>query len=115
MIAVRFNNVEEFCGELEQIASAKHGDVLRVCVLHQKDPHYPLHMLTVLAGVVNDCGHIVELQKYCGQVASWELVGQDQAAVKYANETAAEVRKRGAELGFEVRDGRYLQAEELCK
>jgi len=111
MICAQFNDVEEFFEDVWPQPSAENGDVMRVCVVRTRSSQFPIFLFTVVAGVINDCAHLIELRQYCGDAVPGD---ENATGPKAADKLADEIRKRAKDLGFDVRAGRYLEAESVC-
>lgn len=105
MIAVQFLDVDEFFAEIEGQTTSEQHDVLRVCVLRMLSSYSPLYFFIVVAGVINDVGHLVELR--------FQPTEDPTQSHRKAIELAEQIRVRARDLGFDVRSGRYLESEKV--
>lgn len=109
MIKVQFTVLDEFFEEAFKIVKAR---VMRVTVLQELIAENPAPLLcfNAVAGLVNTEGQIVEL--LWRRAAA--IVGNDgeEEAYRRAEEAAQQIRVRAKQLGFEIRAGRYVSAED---
>jgi hypothetical protein len=102
VIKVKFTDVEQFFGEVMQTVDAH---ILRVDVVRIPTDKRDLVLFEVVAGLVNEQAQIVELVLSCGSTSP----GSDGATRAHA--LVNEIRTRASDLGFNVRAGRFLAAE----
>lgn len=102
MAAVKFNDLDEFIGELRRDAAEVERKILRVTVRHRTDGQMPIRSMAVVASAVV-AGHVVTLQAPCGTYLPG--TGEADGVSVAAKERLAALEAAAGELGLEVRAG----------
>lgn len=109
-ITVVFNTADEFLDELvlecRNRPAVADVPIVRVAILRRSSAAFPgsVFHFSVAAGFVNRRGELVELDRYVGDA----MTGHNQAIDK-VNAEADDLRRRAAEIGCDVRSGRFQQ------
>lgn len=109
---VSFNSVEEFIEELRKEAEAGsiEGKIVRVSCLYTNSRISPniKHVSAVSTFVAH--GHIVRLDRYCGN--HWGINQEsDDKTLEKAKETSQKIEAVCKELGLDVRTGLFEEAK----
>lgn len=105
-ITVVFNTADEFLDELvlecRNRPAVADVPIVRVAILRRSSAAFPgsVFHFSVAAGFVNRRGELVELDRYVGDA----MTGHNQAI-----DMADDLRRRAAEIGCDVRSGRFQQ------
>jgi hypothetical protein len=106
---VIFNNVEEFCTELEKDTEQVDRRIVRCTKLFKATKlSSNIHHIFAVATYATQ-GQIVELKRYCGDI--WQVnAEEDKKAIDLAEKALKAVEETCQRLGFEVRAG-YLEEQ----
>jgi len=109
MGTVKFNDVEEFLGEMAKDRDCVDRHLVRVTNLFRSSTVSPIirHLSVVATARVGS--DIVRLESYCGDI--WQMAPRDTRVVEKAEQLQRMLAEGCARLGLEVRAGLLEEGE----